>query len=104
MYWSDSWPGDDLIMRADLDGSNPIEIMQNVRVSDLKVDSQTGKIYIVQKVEGRLLRLSLDGPRLETLASGLTEPWHLALSFEAPISITPSSWGKVMSKYRNAGE
>jgi hypothetical protein len=49
-------------------------------------------------------RFNLDGTGLESILTGLPDPWHAALQVDGPVALKTASWGRIKSDYYSAGE
>jgi len=82
LYWTD-WLTRS-INRADLDGGNVVEGV----VSDidspvgLAIDHVAGKFYWVSDRDKSLRRANLDGSGVETIVSGVSNPYGVALNYD----------------------
>lgn len=68
-----------VIVRADLDGSNPTTIVNGDNVFGLDVDSVNGKLYWSEFNMNQIWRSDLDGSNSEAIISGIGNPSGLAV-------------------------
>lgn len=85
VYWTEygNGPNDDVIRRANLDGSK-VETLFDASdglqtPQHIAVDPAAGKIYWTDLHAGRVQRANLDGTGLETIRSGMGYPRGIAL-------------------------
>ena len=60
-------------MRADLDGSNPTQVLSGIvdGPSSIGFDVPNGKVYVITYNNTKLIRFNFDGTNLETIGSSL---------------------------------
>ena len=91
IYWTNY--GEDLIQRANLDGSNVEDIVRGLHIPmGIALDVAAGKIYWVDQGRdnrdgglniGKIQRANLNGSNLEDLVGGLWAPHGIALDVES---------------------
>jgi DNA-binding beta-propeller fold protein YncE len=70
VYWSDF--NGNRVMRADLDGSNPTQVLSGIdSPSGIGLDVPNGKVYVITYNNTQIVRFNFDGTNLETIASAL---------------------------------
>jgi low density lipoprotein receptor-related protein 5/6 len=93
VYWSDTEKN--AILRGPLDAATAVQtVLADVptvaNVHDVAIDPQAKKVYfgyvnplIDSMFPGAIGRVNFDGSELETVVSGLSEPWGVALDTQA---------------------
>lgn len=85
IYWGQeqaSPPSEyDRIARVDIDGSNPMDIHATARGYSIDIDFSNGKLYWSDS--SNIKRSDLDGSNVETVLSGLSVPFAIALDLTA---------------------
>ena len=72
------------IRRADLDGSNPEDLVTGLQgPSDIALDVAGGKIYWAERDANRIGRADLSGGNVTTVRSGVVQPYFLSLDVVA---------------------
>ena len=106
IYWTDitQWfivgPGPGMIMRAELDGSNPVTLVSG-DLDDpqgIALDISGGHMYWTDGATAKIQRANLDGTSVVDLVdTGLTRPWAIALDLRVPELVpTTSQWGLIV--------
>jgi hypothetical protein len=82
LYVSGNGNGTDPILKAGLDGSNPVEIVTGLDApGDIVVDELSGKLYWANNT--RLQRANLDGSDVEDVVTGIAFARGIALDAAA---------------------
>ncbi|MCA9215700.1 MAG: hypothetical protein KDB27_21695 [Planctomycetales bacterium] len=86
MYWSDR--GQNTIMRADLDGTNPEVLVDGLsEARGVAVDYENGMLYWADNGTNEIQRSMLDGSNVQTIVSNNTLPTEQQLSFPAGVAL-----------------
>ncbi len=83
LYWTDALLGTDNISKADLDGGNVVnDVIPGLnKPRCMAIDHTTGKLYWVSSGDNCIKRADVDGSNLETLVTGLSHPYGIALDY-----------------------
>ena len=90
VFWGEQ--GNDRVMKADIDGTNQVEIMTGVEPRDISVDFNNDLIFVSDNVAGQVLQANFDGSDFKTILTGtdgLSMPGDLA--FLPPPILNPNT-------------
>jgi sugar lactone lactonase YvrE len=78
VYWADT--ADDVIYRADLDGTDPELLLEVLDPYGIALDPTRGKMYWTQQSSTGIFRANLDGSSMEEIHSQAIEPQCIAVN------------------------